>query len=111
METSSKRPKNISTSFTKSRKHVTRDPRFDDLSGTFDEQMFKKSYKFVDKIKAKEKKVHLTHYHYCIVKECRFHLAWACSQTSEARTVESVPRLGFATAAYVVPNSAKRWTF
>ena len=36
---------------------MKRDPRFDDLSGEFDEAKFKKSYKFLDDIKDREKKV------------------------------------------------------
>jgi ribosomal RNA-processing protein 36 len=39
---------------------VARDPRFDDLSGKFNEEMFNKVYTFVDEIKTKEKKVKQT---------------------------------------------------
>ncbi|KAF6018802.1 RRP36 [Bugula neritina] len=52
VEVSSKRPPNLSK--LASQKVVTRDPRFDDLSGEFNEQLFKRSYKFIDKLKAKE---------------------------------------------------------
>ena len=55
MEISSKRPKNVSSSQPKAA--VSRDPRFDDLSGQYDEQVFKRSYKFIDRLKAKEMKV------------------------------------------------------
>jgi len=55
VEVSSKRPPNLSK--LASQKVVTRDPRFDDLSGEFNEQLFKRSYKFIDKLKAKEFKV------------------------------------------------------
>ena len=36
---------------------MTRDPRFDDLSGTLNHELFKKSYAFLNEIKDKEKKV------------------------------------------------------
>ena len=36
---------------------VSRDPRFDELSGHLNEDMFKKSYRFLDDVKANEKKV------------------------------------------------------
>eukprot|EP00112_Aurelia_sp_Birch-Aquarium-sp1_P009735 Seg2116.2 transcript_id=Seg2116.2/GoldUCD/mRNA.D3Y31 product="Ribosomal RNA processing protein 36-like" protein_id=Seg2116.2/GoldUCD/D3Y31 len=35
---------------------MTRDPRFDDLSGKLNHELFKKSYAFLDEIKEKEKK-------------------------------------------------------
>ncbi|XP_041352351.1 ribosomal RNA processing protein 36 homolog [Gigantopelta aegis] len=37
------------------KKKIIRDPRFDDLSGEFNEHLFKQSYGFIDDIKAKEK--------------------------------------------------------
>ena len=36
---------------------MTRDPRFDELSGTFNQEKFDKAYSFLDDIKANEKKV------------------------------------------------------
>ena len=36
---------------------TSRDPRFDDLSGTFNEDLFKKSYSFLDDMKTNEKRV------------------------------------------------------
>ncbi|XP_067928641.1 ribosomal RNA processing protein 36 homolog isoform X2 [Watersipora subatra] len=54
MEMSSKRPSNNTSTLRK--KPVTRDPRFDDLSGQYNEQIFKRSYKFIDRLKAKEMK-------------------------------------------------------
>ena len=36
---------------------MTRDPRFDELSGTFSQEKFDKAYSFLDDIKANEKKV------------------------------------------------------
>lgn len=36
---------------------ASRDPRFDDISGEYNEQLFKRSYRFIDKIKKKEYKV------------------------------------------------------
>lgn len=36
---------------------VTRDPRFDDLSGEFNEKIFKKTYNFLTDVKKKEKLV------------------------------------------------------
>ncbi|XP_031569284.1 ribosomal RNA processing protein 36 homolog [Actinia tenebrosa] len=38
------------------KKKVARDPRFDDLSGQLNEEMFSKAYGFVDEMKANEKK-------------------------------------------------------
>lgn len=34
-----------------------RDPRFDDLSGEYKPEIFEKTYKFIDDIKQREKKV------------------------------------------------------
>ena len=39
------------------KKAVTRDPRFDELSGTFQEKQFEKSYGFIKNMQNKEKKV------------------------------------------------------
>lgn len=50
---SSKHPLPIGPMMLK-KKPVTRDPRFDDLSGTYNEEQFKRSYKFIDRLKAKE---------------------------------------------------------
>ena len=36
---------------------MTRDPRFDDLSGKLNHELFKKSYAFLDEIRDKERKV------------------------------------------------------
>ena len=36
---------------------MARDPRFDELSGTFNQEMFDKAYSFLGDIKANEKKV------------------------------------------------------
>lgn len=44
---------------------LTRDPRFDNLSGEFNEAAFKNSYKFVERIKKKEHKVTLMHCSFC----------------------------------------------
>lgn len=55
LELSSKRPTNSNTLHAKA--PVSRDPRFDDLSGEYNERLFKHSYKFIDKIKKKEYKV------------------------------------------------------
>ncbi|KAI8484757.1 rRNA biogenesis protein rrp36 [Branchiostoma belcheri] len=38
------------------KKKIHRDPRFDDLSGEYDEKIFEKSYSFLDPMKAREKK-------------------------------------------------------
>ncbi|ESO87718.1 hypothetical protein LOTGIDRAFT_234962 [Lottia gigantea] len=38
------------------KRKLNRDPRFDDLSGTFDEKQFKHSYAFLEEMKQKEKK-------------------------------------------------------
>jgi hypothetical protein len=39
---------------------MTRDPRFDDLSGEFNEHYFKSNYSFLFDIKAREKEVNFT---------------------------------------------------
>ena len=36
---------------------MARDPRFDELSGSFNQEMFDKAYSFLDDVKANEKKV------------------------------------------------------
>ena len=36
---------------------MSRDPRFDELSGTFNQEMFDKAYSFLNDVKANEKKV------------------------------------------------------
>ena len=48
---------------------MTRDPRFDELSGTFNQEKFEKVYSFLDEVKANEKKVRtLTNYrHYVMI--------------------------------------------
>ncbi|PFX17444.1 ribosomal RNA processing protein 36 homolog [Stylophora pistillata] len=38
------------------KKKMARDPRFDELSGTFNQEMFDKAYSFLDDVKANEKK-------------------------------------------------------
>ena len=38
---------------------MTRDPRFDELSGTFNQEKFDKAYSFLGEIKANEKKVRI----------------------------------------------------
>lgn len=43
---------------------MTRDPRFDELSGTFNQEKFDKAYSFLDQVKANEKKVRIT----CVTK-------------------------------------------
>jgi len=54
-ETSSKIPVSAVRPIATAKKSVSRDPRFDDLSGTFNEQIFKSAYNFIDDIKVKEK--------------------------------------------------------
>ena len=48
---------------------MTRDPRFDELSGTFNQEKFEKVYSFLDEVKSNEKKVRiLTNYrHYVMI--------------------------------------------
>lgn len=36
---------------------IIRDPRFDNLSGEYNEQFFQKAYSFIDDVKEKEKRV------------------------------------------------------
>ncbi|KAH9509198.1 hypothetical protein Btru_049338 [Bulinus truncatus] len=52
-ELSARRP--VSKSQLVSKQKLTRDPRFDDLSGEYQEQIFKQTYGFLTDIKAKEK--------------------------------------------------------
>lgn len=54
-EMSSKRPFAGVIEAHSTRKCIPRDPRFDPLCGTFNEEIFKKSYKFVNKIKLDER--------------------------------------------------------
>lgn len=42
---------------------VSRDPRFDDLSGNFNEHMFEKAYSFLDGVRTQEKQVKHKKYH------------------------------------------------
>lgn len=56
MEVSSRRPPKLQSHIAK-KKPVSRDPRFDDLSGNYNEEQFKRSYRFIDRLKAKERKV------------------------------------------------------
>jgi len=56
LEMSSKQRPARSRKVVKTENKVSRDPRFDDLSGKLNLEMFKKSYSFLDKIKTKEKK-------------------------------------------------------
>ena len=58
MEMSSKYPVPVHP-MTIEKQPVTRDPRFVDLSGTYNEEQFKRSYKFIDRLKAKEFKVRI----------------------------------------------------
>lgn len=55
MEMSSKRPIYHSKSSSSVKKKVSRDPRFDDLSGDYNEHYFKTNYSFVFDIKSREK--------------------------------------------------------
>lgn len=55
MEMSSKKPVKHSKDGAQVKKKMTRDPRFDDLSGEFNEHYFKSNYSFLFDIKAREK--------------------------------------------------------
>lgn len=55
-EMSSKRPIRGVIEVNLVKKSIPRDPRFDPLCGTFNEEIFKKSYKFVNKLKLDERK-------------------------------------------------------
>ena len=47
---------------------MTRDPRFDELSGTFNQEKFEKAYSFLDEVKANEKKVRIiTNFRHCVM--------------------------------------------
>ncbi|XP_021003089.1 ribosomal RNA processing protein 36 homolog [Parasteatoda tepidariorum] len=54
-EMSSKTPVPVFRDVFAIKKAHSRDPRFDDLSGTFDEELFEENYSFVDDIKRKER--------------------------------------------------------
>ncbi|CAG2253186.1 PLRG1 [Mytilus edulis] len=55
MEMSSKRPVRLSKESDPAKKKMTRDPRFDDLSGEYNESYFKSNYSFLYDIKSREK--------------------------------------------------------
>ncbi|XP_061174713.1 ribosomal RNA processing protein 36 homolog [Saccostrea echinata] len=55
MEITSKRPVPRFKTTVPVKKKVTRDPRFDDLSGQFNEELFSRSYGFLDDIKHRER--------------------------------------------------------
>ncbi|KAM3930720.1 ribosomal RNA processing protein 36 homolog [Leptodactylus fuscus] len=57
VEISSKKPVPFLRKVVPAKKKMHRDPRFDDLSGEFKPEVFDKTYKFLDKIKMKEKAV------------------------------------------------------
>ncbi|CAG2213673.1 RRP36 [Mytilus edulis] len=57
MEMSSKRPVRLSKESDPAKKKMTRDPRFDDLSGEYNESYFKSNYSFLYDIKSREKEV------------------------------------------------------
>ncbi|XP_061435141.1 ribosomal RNA processing protein 36 homolog [Lethenteron reissneri] len=56
VEMSSKRPVGRLRQVISMKKEVVRDPRFDDLSGTFSETIFQSTYSFLDSIRQREKK-------------------------------------------------------
>jgi len=55
MEMSSKKPVKIIRDHVKKNKCVTRDPRFDDLSGEYSETFFNTAYSFIGDVKQREK--------------------------------------------------------
>lgn len=55
-EMSSKKPVSRLRQVIPVKKRMTRDPRFDELSGTFNQEKFDKAYSFLDEVKANEKK-------------------------------------------------------
>lgn len=55
-EMSSKKPVSRLRQVIPVKKRMTRDPRFDELSGTFNQEKFEKVYSFLDEVKANEKK-------------------------------------------------------
>ncbi|KAM8842560.1 ribosomal RNA processing protein 36 homolog isoform 2-T2 [Synchiropus picturatus] len=57
MEISSKRPVSFIRQIVPAKKSMSRDPRFDDLSGEYKADIFRKSYKFIDDIRRKEMEV------------------------------------------------------
>ncbi|KAM9792240.1 ribosomal RNA processing protein 36 homolog [Neosynchiropus ocellatus] len=54
MEISSKRPVSFIRQIVPAKKSMSRDPRFDDLSGEYKADIFRKSYKFIDDIRRRE---------------------------------------------------------
>ncbi|MBN3308074.1 RRP36 protein, partial [Amia calva] len=57
METSAKRHVPFLRQVVPVKKAISRDPRFDDLSGEFKPEIFEKTYSFIDDIKRKEKEL------------------------------------------------------
>lgn len=57
MEISSKKPVSRRRNVIPVPKKIIRDPRFDNLSGEYNEQFFKKAYSFIDDVKEKEKRI------------------------------------------------------
>ncbi|XP_038589733.1 ribosomal RNA processing protein 36 homolog [Micropterus salmoides] len=57
MEISAKRPVPFLRQVVPVRKPTLRDPRFDDLSGEYNPEIFEKTYKFIDEIKHREKQI------------------------------------------------------
>lgn len=55
-EMSAKKPVSTLKESVSVKKHVTRDPRFDDLCGTFNEKAFKNSYAFINDLKENDLK-------------------------------------------------------
>lgn len=55
LEMSSKRPVHKVKNVMNAKKRVFRDPRFDDLSGSFKEETFEKNYSFIKDIKKRER--------------------------------------------------------
>lgn len=56
-EMSAKRPIKIKNNLIQVKKTEPRDPRFDPLCGNYNEQEFKRSYKFIDQVKMNELKM------------------------------------------------------
>ncbi|XP_029949832.1 ribosomal RNA processing protein 36 homolog [Salarias fasciatus] len=56
-EVSSKRPAPFLRQVVSVRKPMLRDPRFDDLSGEYKAEIFNQTYKFIENIKSREKKM------------------------------------------------------
>ncbi|CAE1267252.1 RRP36 [Acanthosepion pharaonis] len=57
MEMSSKKPVSRHRNVIPVPKKIIRDPRFDNLSGEYNEQFFQKAYSFIDDVKEKEKRI------------------------------------------------------